>query len=32
MIIKYVIETHIEENGQIVIETRATEVEDSKGE
>ena len=32
MIIKYVIETHIEENGQIVIETRATEVKENKGE
>lgn len=32
MIIKYVIETYIEENGQIVIETRATEVKENKGE
>ena len=31
MIIKYAINSYIEENGQIVIETRATEVEDSKG-
>lgn len=32
MKIKYVINSYIEENGQIVIETKATEVEDNKGE
>ena len=30
MIIKYVVDSYIKENGQIVIETRATEVEDNK--
>lgn len=32
MIIKYVIETYIEENGRIVIVTRATEVKENNNE